>query len=159
VIAMKKKALAKEFFMSIKKTYNRFISICLIVMLGTAFFAGVKAAEPDMQESADIFFDDSKLMDIRVMSTLGLTEDDVVYVVDKETNGVEFTILKGKLPTGFEGCTAKNLSKEIDDEFYQFRREGNVFTQPQAGSFTIGIKDKINESYFSFKDFLNKSTI
>lgn len=90
---------------------------------------------------------------------LGLTEDDVVYVVDKETNGAEFTILKGKLPTGFEGCTAKNLSKEIDDEFYQFRREGNVFTQPQAGSFTIGIKDKINESYFSFKDFLNKSTI
>ena len=74
---MKKKALAKEFFMSIKKTYNRFISICLIVMLGTAFFAGVKAAEPDMQESADIFFDDSKLMDIRVLSTLGLTEDDV----------------------------------------------------------------------------------
>ena len=47
-------------------------------MLGTAFFAGVKAAEPDMQESADIFFDDSKLMDIRVMSTLGLTEDDAV---------------------------------------------------------------------------------
>ena len=46
---MKKKALTKEFFMSIKKTYNRFISICLIVMLGTAFFAGVKAAEPDMQ--------------------------------------------------------------------------------------------------------------
>ena len=90
---------------------------------------------------------------------LGLTEDDVVYVVDKETNGVEFTILKGKLPTGFEGCTPKNLSKEIDDEFYQFRREGNVFTQPQAGSFTIGIKGKINESHFSFKDFLNKSTI
>ena len=87
---MKKKALAKEFFMSIKKTYNRFISICLIVMLGTAFFAGVKAAEPDMQESADIFFDDSKLMDIRVMSTLGLTEDDVTAISAIE--GVESAI-------------------------------------------------------------------
>lgn len=87
---MKKKALAKEFFMSIKKTYNRFISICLIVMLGTAFFAGVKAAEPDMQESADIFFDDSKLMDIRVMSTLGLTEDDVTAI--SAIQGVESAI-------------------------------------------------------------------
>lgn len=87
---MKKKALAKEFFMSIKKTYNRFISICLIVMLGTAFFAGVKAAEPDMQESADIFFDDSELMDIRVLSTLGLTEDDVNAISAIE--GVESAI-------------------------------------------------------------------
>lgn len=75
---MKKKALAKEFFMSIKKTYNRFISICLIVMLGTAFFAGVKAAEPDMQESADIFFDDSKLMDIRVMSTSSVNSTEAI---------------------------------------------------------------------------------
>lgn len=87
---MKKKALTKDFFMSIKKTYNRFISICLIVMLGTAFFAGVKAAEPDMQESADIFFDDSKLMDIRVLSTLGLTEDDVTAISAIE--GVESAI-------------------------------------------------------------------
>ena len=85
---------------------------------------------------------------------LGLTEDDVVYILDKETNAAEFTILKGRLPTGFEGCAPKNLSKEIDEDFYQFRREGNTFTQPQAGSFIIGIKGKINESYFSFKDFL-----
>ena len=87
---MKKKALTKEFFMSIKKTYNRFLSICLIVMLGTAFFAGVKATEPDMQESADLFFDDSKLMDIRVVSTLGLTEDDVTAISAME--GVESAI-------------------------------------------------------------------
>ena len=84
---MRKKALTKEFFVSIKKTYNRFISICLIVMLGTSFFAGVKATEPDMQKSADIFFDDSQLMDIRVLSTLGLTKDDVTAISAVE--GVE----------------------------------------------------------------------
>ncbi len=84
---MRKKALTKEFFVSIKKTYNRFISICLIVMLGTSFFAGVKATEPDMQKSADIFFDDSQLMDIRVLSTLGLTEEDVTAISAVE--GVE----------------------------------------------------------------------
>lgn len=57
---------------------------------GDSFFAGVKAAEPDMQESADIFFDDSKLMDIRVLSTLGLTEDDVTAISAIE--GVESAI-------------------------------------------------------------------
>ena len=139
---MKKKALAKEFFMSIKKTYSRFISICLIVMLGTAFFAGVKAAEPDMQESADIFFDDSKLMDIRVLSTLGLTEDDVnaisaiegvesaipVYTYDvltekdekqhviklmSETTDInKITVTEGRMPQKSDECLADSLLEQ-----------------------------------------------
>ena len=43
---MKKNALAKDFFMEIKKTRNRFLSITLIAALGVAFFAGVRAAAP-----------------------------------------------------------------------------------------------------------------
>lgn len=84
---MSKKALRKEFFMSVKKTRNRFISICLIVVLGTAFYAGIRAANPDMQQSADKFFDESRLMDIRVMGTLGLTDADVTAI--SEVDGVE----------------------------------------------------------------------
>jgi len=72
----RRNALCKEFFMEIKKTYNRFLSICLIVALGTAFFAGVRATNPDMQMSADAYFDESHLMDIRVLSGLGLTAED-----------------------------------------------------------------------------------
>lgn len=83
----RKNALCKEFFMEIKKTYNRFLSICLIAALGTAFFAGVRATNPDMQQSADSFFDESKLMDIRVLSTLGLTDDDVNAI--RAIDGVE----------------------------------------------------------------------
>lgn len=84
---MSKKALRKEFFMSVKKTRNRFISICLIVVLGTAFYAGIRAANPDMQQSADKFFDESRLMDIRVLGTLGLTDEDVAAI--SEVDGVE----------------------------------------------------------------------
>lgn len=84
---MRKKALRKEFLMSVRKTKNRFISICLIVALGTAFYAGIRAANPDMQQSADAFFDESRLMDIRVMSTLGLTDDDVAAI--EAVDGVE----------------------------------------------------------------------
>ncbi len=80
-------ALRKEFFMEIKKTYTRFLSICLIVALGTAFFAGVRAANPDMHRSADAFFDESRLMDIRVLSTLGLTDEDVDAI--RAIDGIE----------------------------------------------------------------------
>ena len=74
---MKKKALRKEFYMEIKRSFSRFLSIFLIVALGVAFFSGVRAASPDMRLSADSFYKESRLMDIRVLSELGLTDEDV----------------------------------------------------------------------------------
>lgn len=71
------KALRKDFYVQIKKTISRFISILLIVALGSAFYAGIRSTEPDMRLSADKMYDNEALMDIRIMSTLGLTEDDV----------------------------------------------------------------------------------
>ncbi len=74
---MKKKALRKDFYMEIYRTIHRFLSIFLIVALGVAFFSGVRATEPDMRLSADVFYDASNLMDIRVLGELGLTGDDL----------------------------------------------------------------------------------
>ena len=45
-----KKALRKDFFMDIKKSFARFISIFFIVALGVAFFSGIQAASPDRSE-------------------------------------------------------------------------------------------------------------
>lgn len=73
---MKKKALRKDFYMEIKKTYNRFLSIFLIVALGVAFFSGIRASEPDMELSADKFYDENNYMDVRILSTMGLTKED-----------------------------------------------------------------------------------
>ena len=73
---MRKRALKKEFYMEIRRTLNRFLSLLLINALGVAFFAGVRASEPDMRLSADAFFDESNLMDLRVMGTLGMTKED-----------------------------------------------------------------------------------
>ena len=74
---MKKKALRKEFYMEIRKTLNRFLSILLITALGVAFFSGIRATQPDMQLSADRYYDESRLMDLSVQGTLGLTVEDV----------------------------------------------------------------------------------
>ena len=74
---MKKNALFKDFFREIRLSLNRFLSIMLIVALGVAFYTGVKSSQPDMHTSADALFDEVNLMDIRIMSGLGITEDDL----------------------------------------------------------------------------------
>lgn len=84
---MKKSAIRKDFYMEIKKSINRFLSIFLIVALGVAFFAGIRATQPDMILTIDSYFDDSRLLDIRVHSTLGLTEEDADSIAN--TNGIE----------------------------------------------------------------------
>ena len=70
------KALRKEFWMEIRKSKSRFISILLIVALGVAFFSGIQASSPDMRYSGDAYYDESSLMDIKVVGTMGLTSDD-----------------------------------------------------------------------------------
>ncbi len=74
---MKKRALRKDFHVEIKKSLNRFLSIFFIVALGVAFFSGIQSAAPDMRATGDWYFDDRNLMDLRVISTMGLTGDDL----------------------------------------------------------------------------------
>lgn len=76
----KKKALKKDFRVEVKKSLNRFLSIFFIVAMGGAFYSGIQSAAPDMKMTGDSYFDHSSLMDIRVISTLGLTEDDLKAV-------------------------------------------------------------------------------
>jgi len=74
---VRKTALKKDFYRELSKTRGRFMSILLIVMLGVAFFSGLRSTEPDMRLSGDAYFDRTKLYDGRIVSTMGLTEDDL----------------------------------------------------------------------------------
>ena len=73
----RKNAFAKDFFMEIRKSLGRFLSIFFIVALGVALFVGIRATEPDMRLSGDAYVDENKLMDLKIVSTYGLTEEDV----------------------------------------------------------------------------------
>ena len=79
-----KTALIKDGIKEIKNSYKRFISILLIVLLGVGFFAGLRAASPDMKETLDEYFDSLDVMDIQVISTLGLTDDDIDAIKNVE---------------------------------------------------------------------------
>lgn len=72
---------------TVEKTQSRFISIIAIVALGISFFTGMNATAPDMYETARQYILDTNAADIRIISTAGLTDDDVAVI--KSIGGVE----------------------------------------------------------------------
>lgn len=82
-----KKAFRKNLFRSISNSKTRFFSIFLIIAIGVGFFAGINATEPDMLTSADHYYKDSNLFDLRIVSPLGFTDENVSQM--KKVNGVE----------------------------------------------------------------------
>ena len=95
----------KEIFVNRK----RFISIMLMALLGVGFFAGLVASGPDMRDSLDKFLDDTNTYDINIISTLGLTNEDV----DE--------IKKIKNTENVHGIYSKDISFKTDDKEFIFK--------------------------------------
>lgn len=84
-----KSILNKDIIMDIKKSKGRFLSILFIVALGVAFFSGIKVSPTVMKNTSDKYYDDYNLMDIKLISTLGLTDDDVSEIKNiKDVKGI-----------------------------------------------------------------------
>ncbi|MEA5078695.1 MAG: hypothetical protein VB013_09020, partial [Anaerolineaceae bacterium] len=81
-----KTAFGKSIFRSIAESKKRFFSIVMISALGVTMLVGIYAACQVMYLSADRFYDGQSLFDVRVLSTLGLTEKDVDAL--SQVNGV-----------------------------------------------------------------------
>ena len=86
VIAVNK-TYGKSIFRTIRSSLSRFLAILAIVALGVGFFAGLLSSPVDMRISADNYYDTSRMYDVKIVSTLGLTEEDVEAVSAVE--GVE----------------------------------------------------------------------
>ena len=90
-----KKALFKDSIKEIKNNYKRFLSLLLMAFLGVGFFAGIRATSPDMVDSIDTYYKNQKMYDLQVISTLGLTKNDVEAI--EEIDGVD--IVEGTYET------------------------------------------------------------
>ena len=75
--------LYKEFFVSIRKSFKRFLSITLIVLLGVGFFAGIRATSPDMKDTLSRYYKKNNMYDIELMSNYGISQDDISKIKDK----------------------------------------------------------------------------
>ena len=144
-----KKALLKDTFKEITKTYKRFISILLMALLGVGFFAGLRASSPDMVDSIDSYYKNQNVYDIQVMSTLGLTNDDINAISQIENvESVYGTYSRdGIIKTNEKEIVSKILC--IDDVNIPVLVEGNM---PQNAnecvverSFLIGTDKKIGD--------------
>ena len=122
---------------------GRLLSIFFIVALGVAFYSGIRASEPSMRFTADQYFDDSKLMDLKVMGTMGLTKADikaigkvsgieaveggyskdvlcpvgdnekVVHMLSMQKNFDQVSVVKGRLPEKAGECL-------VDEDFLSY---------------------------------------
>lgn len=96
------RAFEKDFLREMKKNRGRLISVFFIVLLGAAFFSGIRSSQRDMLRSAERYYDQTALMDLRVVSTLGLTEADLADLaaleqVSQVTGGKTLDVLCGQL--------------------------------------------------------------
>ena len=73
----RKNRLLTDFIREVRHTYSRFLSILLLSALAVAFLVGLRATAPDMEYTADNYYDSHHLMDGYVMSTMGLTQEDL----------------------------------------------------------------------------------
>lgn len=107
-----KRAYWKDILRTIKNEKKRFICIALITALGVTMMCGLRAGCEDLRYSADRFFDEQNLFDIRILSTLGITEEDLdalgnldsISVVDGGYSETAYT-LNDDVKESIEVCT------------------------------------------------------
>lgn len=166
-----KKTFRKNIIREITKSLSRFMAILSIVALGVGFLAGLMATTPDMRISADKYYDDTNTTDIRVISTLGLTGDDVDSIrnIDGVLNVMPAysadALLSGPLN---ETLVTKIQSIPLNDENYQNQLvlvEGRlpenkgecviVDNGIMSTALTIGDKLKATDENINIEDKLN----
>lgn len=133
--------LFKNTLTKMKKTFGRYLSLFLIVLVGVGFFAGVRASAPDIRATLSGYNQSCQLMDLKIVSTMGLTDDDVaaiagldgvkevipgdsldflsgqevvrVHALSDEVNIVD--LIKGRLPQADDECVADAEHYRVGD--------------------------------------------
>ena len=130
----------KNSFIKIRKSLGRFFSLIFIVALGSAFFAGVRETSNDMIKTADSYYDEYNLMDFRIVSTMGLTNDDVNSL--KELDNVLKVVPGYSFETVVNGDATKiySYSNEINNvkiiEGRELLAENEILVE--KGTYNIG---------------------
>nr|WP_260620371.1 FtsX-like permease family protein [Gordonibacter massiliensis (ex Traore et al. 2017)] len=114
------------------------MAIAAIVALGTGFYAGLRMTAPDMKLAADAFYDGTHLMDVRVLSTLGLTDDDLQAL--RGVEGVQAVM----------GAYETDVMADVGDEQYAVR----VHSLP-AAALSSDTSDGVN-ARSDDADYLNR---
>ena len=169
---MKNRAYRKSIKREILSSKGRFISIMAIIFLGVGFYAGIKSCGPDLEQSINEYFAKQNLMDSKIVSTLGLTDNDLKLLENNDkildyyashsvdvnltnsNNVVKFMEYdegnseKFNTPVIVEGRLPQNSGEITLDE-----NASKIDPNLKIGSKYIIQSDKDSESYFKQKTF------
>lgn len=134
--------LFKWVLIKIKKSLGRFLSILFIIALGMGFFAGLRASSPSMLSTMESYYDNNNYMDIKIISSFGLTTNDIIalkdvdqtikviptysydylvngktiriHAIEKEINNVD--LITGRLPENDDECLGDNTYYHLNDK-------------------------------------------
>ncbi len=134
--------LYKNTLIKIKKSFGRYISIFIIVLVGVGFYAGIQSSAPDISQVAGSYYRSHRLMDFKIISSMGLSEDDVsavkalngvkdvipsysldvlsddkairLHAIEKNVNTIELT--EGRMPQTDTECVADGAAYKIGDK-------------------------------------------
>lgn len=117
---MKLLSFQKSAVRTVRSTMTRFISIALISFLGAGVFGGLAAISPNMRREGDAYYDRQNVMDIRMLSTYGFTDEDVDAI--RKTQGV----------SGVTASYTTDAVGSVGDKDYVFRINGLSTSQNPA---------------------------
>ena len=160
----------KNSFRKIWKSKGRFLSLILIVILGTSFFAGVRETASDMIKTLDNYYDETNLYDFKIVSTMGLTDDDIksleeikgieevegTYSIDTLIDGnavkisalsdiSKVTLVKGRMPKSNNECLGEAEKYKIGDTI---KIEGDTYLKNN----TCKIVGTVNSSSYIYEN-------
>jgi putative ABC transport system permease protein len=133
--------LFKNVLVKVRKSFGRFASLFIIIAVGVGFFAGIRASSPDVVASVDAYYDENNFMDFKIVSSMGLTDDDVnaikvqdsagtvipsysldvlcdgkavrIHAIEDTVNRV--TLTEGRMPQSTRECIADSRHYKIGD--------------------------------------------
>ena len=168
---MKNIAYKKSIVREILSSKARFISILAIIFLGVAFYSGIKSSGPDLKESINEFFSEQNLMDSKIVSSIGLNENDLKLLENNDkildyygTHSVDVNLTNTNNVVRFMEYSANNstnINKPIVVEGRLPENSGEIAldenTLKENENLKIG-DDYIIESDTDLNEYFNKKT-
>jgi len=156
---MVSRMIYKNALKKIKKAFGRYISLFIIVMVGVGFLAGIQASAPDIAADSDSYFKTDNLMDFKIVSTMGLTDDDVTML--QTLKGVKSVIPSYSLDVMSHDKAIRihaieesvNNSKLIDGRMPKTNDEcladSKTYKVGDTVAITSDVTDKLNTTVFT----------
>ena len=169
---MKNRAYKKSIKREILSSKGRFISIMAIIFLGVGFYAGIKSCGPDLKQSINEYFTKQNLMDSKIVSTLGLTDNDLKLLENNDkildyyaSHSIDVNLTNSNNVVKFmeyDESNANKINTPVVVEGRLPQNSGEIALDENASkidsSLKIGSKyviksDKDSENYFKQKTF------